>query len=113
MKEKSQFKLFLGSSMGRITITVVSMVVIYGLIILGAATGLFPIALVIFAICTYFGWQVLNKITPNIFLWMPIVGWIIYFLIKGVLSFFIGYIVAPFKIGKMIAGKVSSTYGEQ
>ena len=112
MEEKNQFKVFLGSTMGRITITVVSMFIIYGLLLLVAATGAFPIAVIIFAVCTYFGWKALNKSTPDIFLWMSFTGWIIYFLIKGVLSFLIGYIIAPFQIGKMISNKVASTFGE-
>jgi hypothetical protein len=50
------------------------------------------------------GWSFLNKITPNIFLFMPLVGWLIYFGIKLVLSLFIGTIVMPFKIYQIIKG---------
>lgn len=43
------------------------------------------------------GWKVLNKITPNFFIWLPIVGWIIYYVFKFVLSLLIGVIAVPIK----------------
>lgn len=45
-----------------------------------------------------FGWAALTAITPNIFLFMPIVGWVIYFAVKVVISLFIGWIALPIKI---------------
>lgn len=50
------------------------------------------------------GWSVLNKITPNIFLFMPIIGWLFYFLIKCALSLMIGMFVTPFKVYQVING---------
>lgn len=50
------------------------------------------------------GWSALNKITPNIFLFMPVVGWIIYFGIKLVVSLMIGMFVTPFKIYQIVKG---------
>ncbi len=44
------------------------------------------------------GWSFLNKITPSIFLFLPLIGWVIYFFIKGILSFFIGFIALPIKL---------------
>lgn len=44
------------------------------------------------------GWRVLNKITPAMFLWMPLVGWIIYFAIKLVLAYCIGLIALPIQL---------------
>ncbi|MCD8181350.1 MAG: hypothetical protein LUF26_07730 [Firmicutes bacterium] len=40
----------------------------------------------------WYGWQLLTFITPNVFLIMPIIGWVIFFLIKLILSL----IIAPF-----------------
>ncbi|MEH6988698.1 hypothetical protein [Cytobacillus firmus] len=48
------------------------------------------------------GWSTLNKITPSIFLSMPLVGWLIYFGIKFALSLMIGMFVTPFKIYQII-----------
>lgn len=48
------------------------------------------------------GWSALNRITPNIFLIMPIIGWVIYFIVKLWLSLLIGVFVMPFKIYSIV-----------
>jgi hypothetical protein len=48
------------------------------------------------------GWSALNRITPNIFLFLPIGGWIIYFIIKFFISYFIGIIALPYKLYRFI-----------
>lgn len=58
------------------------------------------------------GWSALNKITPNIFLFMPLIGWVIYFVIKFVLSLMIGMFVTPFKIYGIIKGLKQATANE-
>lgn len=46
------------------------------------------------------GWKALDKITPNIFLILPVIGWVIYFLIKGALSMIVGVFLLPFRTVK-------------
>lgn len=58
------------------------------------------------------GWSVLNKITPNIFLFMPFIGWIIYFVIKFTISIMIGMFVTPFKIYGIVKGLKQATANE-
>ena len=41
------------------------------------------------------GWKTLTRITPQIFLFLPVLGWVLYFLIKVVLSLFVGLIAFP------------------
>lgn len=103
------FKAFLTSSLGKVVVTIVSAVVIYGLILLAVSIESTFFAFVIFGCCTYFGWKALNFITPNIFLIMPLAGWAIYCVVKGILSFFLGFLVAPFQIGAMISKSVSNS----
>jgi len=50
------------------------------------------------------GWSFLNRITPNVFLILPLVGWVIYFAIKFVISLFIGPFITPYKIYQSIKG---------
>lgn len=50
------------------------------------------------------GWSILNSITPNIFLFMPIIGWIMYFAFKIMLSMLIGMFVTPYKIYTIYKG---------
>ena len=39
-----------------------------------------------------YGWKVLTFITPSVFLIMPLIGWVIYFVIK----LFIAIMISPF-----------------
>jgi B-box zinc finger. len=50
------------------------------------------------------GWSILTKITPSMFLFMSWIGWLIYFLVKLMLSMLIGMFVTPYKIYKIIKG---------
>jgi hypothetical protein len=48
------------------------------------------------------GWSFLTRITPQMFLFMPLFGWVVYFVLKFFLAFLIGPLVTPFKIYQMI-----------
>ena len=49
-----------------------------------------------------YGWTILNRIQPSMFLWLSWVGWIIYFLVKLVIAYIIGLVALPIKIVKWI-----------
>ena len=44
------------------------------------------------------GWGFLNRITPSIFLILPLFGWLLYFFLKATISFFIGGLILPFTL---------------
>lgn len=50
-----------------------------------------------------YGWSLLNKLTSKFFLWLPVIGWLIYFIVKLVLSYFIGLIALPIKLVQWIS----------
>ncbi len=50
------------------------------------------------------GWSILNMITPSIFLFLPLIGWAIYFLVKLTIAMAIGVFATPYKIFKVIKG---------
>ena len=106
MENKSRFKQFLSSRSGKI----VMIIILYGILLclLTLATEIVGDTggLIIGIICGIFGWKALNKIRPNVFLIMPVIGWFIYFCIKGILSVMIGCFVAPFVIAKWITEKI-------
>ncbi len=102
----SKFKSFLSSQAGYYVMVAVFAIIIWGLIILLAPSG---IGAVIAVVCAFFGWKALNRIQPSMFLWLTWVGWLIYFFIKLALSIAIGMFVAPFRIGKWVAGIVSDS----
>lgn len=108
-----KIKPFLASTAGRVVVTLITAGIIYGVMLVAAGMESFPVAAVVFVVCAYFGWKALNFITPNIFLIMPIGGWVIYYVIKGVLSFFIGFFVAPFQIGRMVSKGISEKADNQ
>lgn len=43
------------------------------------------------------GWQTLNRITPRMFLFLPLVGWLIYFSLKLFLSVYVGLVMLPIR----------------
>lgn len=108
--KNNSFLTFLVSPLGK----VVLIIVLY-FAVMGASLGILrlfenvPIVAVIFALVfSYFGWQALSKITPNVFLIMPVGGWIAYYVVKGVLSFFLGVFVAPYVIAKKITNSIQN-----
>lgn len=48
------------------------------------------------------GWSFLSRITPQVFLMMPIIGWAVFFVVKLYLSLFVGMFIAPYKIFRAI-----------
>ena len=102
-------KRFFTGTLGRIVLITLLYLVVFGVIFAVASISSEPTVAVIFAIAfIYFGWKALSKITPEMFVIMPVGGWIAYFLIKGFLSLFLGLFVAPFTIGKWLAGWIST-----
>ena len=41
------------------------------------------------------GWKTLSWVTPRMFLFMSLLGWVLYFLIKAILSLFVGLVLFP------------------
>jgi len=46
------------------------------------------------------GWRVLTRITPNVFLVMPLIGWLFYFSIKLTLAHWVGMVALPIFVFK-------------
>lgn len=106
--KKNGFVEFIKSPVGKIVLIFVLYVLIfaieYALISYnGKSTGLAIVLLLFLAI---FGWKALDKITPDLFLIMPLGHWLLYWLIKGFLAILVGTFVAPFQISKMIISKI-------
>lgn len=117
--KNNKFKAFICSGWGRTTIILLSYIVIFCAIccILGLITYIGEIGIIglllFMAILAIFGWRALRKVTPRIFLILPIVGWIIFFLVKAILSFIIGIFVAPYVIAQGIANIVQKSINNQ
>ncbi|MCL2403144.1 MAG: hypothetical protein FWC86_02765 [Coriobacteriia bacterium] len=57
----------------------------------------------LWAACIPFGWKTLTKITPRMFLFLPLVGWFIYFALKFALACVVGIVAMPIFVIKAIA----------
>lgn len=51
---------------------------------------------------TPYGWRALSAITPRVFLIMPVMGWVFYFVFKLSASAMVGCFVTPFKVWSAI-----------
>lgn len=109
MEKNSKFKRIILSNGGYIGMIVILYIIIWGIMVALTATDSMVIALIYVALFTYFGWLALNKITPQMFVWMPLKGWIIYFVVKFILSIIVGMFVAPFQIAKKITAAVQNS----
>ena len=87
-----------GELIKNIAISVVLMIV--GIVVIESPMGILLAGIP-------YGWAILNRITPSMFLWMSWVGWLIYFGIKLVLAYVIGLIALPIKLIKWISELVS------
>ena len=50
----------------------------------------------------FWGWKVISFIQPKMFLFLPIIGWVFYFLIKILLSMIVGIVAMPVGIISII-----------
>jgi len=50
----------------------------------------------------FWGWKVISFIQPKMFLFLPIAGWGIYFILKFALSIFVGIVAMPLGIIRII-----------
>jgi len=98
---------FFATKAGKAVIIILGYLIIFGLIMLciNIEVGM-PIIAVI---SIFFGWRFLNRITPDMFLFLSCTGWIVYFMVKLFLSAAVGLFVAPFHIARLIANIVSDT----
>ncbi len=49
-----------------------------------------------------FGWRALSWLTSQVFMFMSFFGWIIYLVVKVILSIFVGLVAMPISIGRAI-----------
>lgn len=80
---------------------IISIVISVVLMIVGIVFTKHPLGFLLAGIP--YGWAWLTKITPSVFLWMPIVGWVIYFFVKLFLSYIVGIVALPVKLYQWIS----------
>ncbi len=53
-------------------------------------------------VCAPFGWGALNRITANTFMILPLIGWLLYPIVKAMLSLYVGLVAAPVAVIKYL-----------
>ena len=53
------------------------------------------------------GWKTLTRIMPSVFLFLPIIGWVLYFIVKFALSVVVGLVMLPVRTVRNIARLVA------
>lgn len=108
MNGNSGFKNFLVSPTGQILLFVILYTAIWGITyaLWTVSEGLGAIAIIA---CAVAGWQALNRIQPAMFLWMSWIGWLVYFLVKFVLSAVLGLFIAPYYLAKRILNSINES----
>ncbi|MCC8112236.1 MAG: hypothetical protein LIO74_11840 [Ruminococcus sp.] len=92
---------FFTDFIGRILLYVISYIIMLGLIL--ALAGISQVCAVIYLIAgVLFGWRFINFITPNMFIWMPLKGWLIYYIVKLFVAAFIGMLIVPYHLAKYV-----------
>lgn len=91
----------------KLTVTgiVIGVASLIGLLISGVGNGnghmlLLAIPTAYIAGSIPFGWRTLTSITPKMFVFLPLLGWVIYFVIKFYIALLIGWVACPIKIYK-------------
>lgn len=102
---KAEKTSFLNTGSGKILIFIVSYALIFGLTyMLWVSMG--DVAIYVMLACAIFGWKKLSMIQPAMFVWMPLIGWIIYLVIKFIVSALIGLFVAPYYLAQLVSKQI-------
>ena len=62
---------------------------------------------------TPWGWKIVTFIQPRVFLFLPLLGWIFYFMIKLAFAVFVGLIALPIGFIRLIIGLISARSKEK
>ena len=49
------------------------------------------------------GWKASTRITPNVFLFLPFIGWLLFFVVKLLLSLCLGLVMLPIRTVRNIS----------
>lgn len=102
---KMKFCKYGGILMKKALVFLISYAVALGILIaiinFGGDNGssIYLVTLLIMAVA---GWRFINFITPSFFLWLPLGGWVIYFIIKFLISGMLGIFILPYHVAKLI-----------
>ncbi len=91
-----------GSPVGKIITVAVLYALWLGLLgLMGSMNSQFFTGAII-VISVAIGWKCVTAIQPRMFLFLPIIGWAIYFFVKFFISLFAGLVLTPWQVAKLV-----------
>ena len=97
-----QARLNLTSSSGKLIVTILLYAVWAALLTVMANVNSEVFTWVIIIVCVAIGWKCVTSIQPRMFLFLPVIGWVIYFAVKFFVSLFAGLALTPWQAAKWL-----------
>lgn len=87
------------TTVGKAVVYVIIFALMFGIVVLSLQIP--AVGLIVALIGAVMGWRLITFIQPAMFVWMPLMGWVIYFIIKFFISAIIGtFILVPINLSQ-------------
>lgn len=113
VSKREKFRMFFQNPLGRISIIALLYLIVFTILFLtfvNQNTSAFSYEdtpmLIYFGVSGLIGWRTLNMITREYFIFLSFFGIAVYVFIKGILSIFIGFFIAPYKVAMLITNHI-------
>jgi hypothetical protein len=100
--EKNSILIELGWMVGAVIVGIIFSIKVPGFKAMFLRQPLSAIVFFYLLVSIVTGWRQLNKLTSSYFLFLPLIGWLIYFFVKFYASAFVGLFVTPVRIYKNV-----------
>lgn len=93
--------------MKRILTFLITYAICFGIVVLGVviAEAIPVLGFILVLVFTFYGWRYITFVQPVMFIWMPLAGWVAYFVTKFFVSAFLGIFITPYHLAKSILGE--------
>lgn len=99
-----------GNALGKLLLYLILYLIAVGLVALAIEIPFTAPIVLLFAVI--FGWRFINFLTPAMFVWMPLAGWLIYFTVKFFVAALLGLLIVPYKLARTIINFALDCYDE-
>lgn len=104
------FGRMVGNALGKILTYVIFYLIAIGLVALSIEIPFIAPITALFAII--YGWRFIDFLTPAMFVWMSIAGWLIYFTVKFFVAAILGFFIVPYQLAKRMINFAADCYEE-
>ncbi len=104
------FGRMVGSALGKMLTYLIVYLIAFGLVALSIEISFIAPITALFTII--YGWRFINFLTPAMFVWMPLAGWLIYFTVKLFVAAILGLFIVPYQIARSMINFAADCYDE-